>query len=152
MNSYPELQPIQLRDEVEPGYEKAAWKPTWKCFCCHDTGLVRDSLIKKVIKNYVSGRHKPVKCNASNCNIQLGETFYITNTLDLRFTPKICDRLDSEERQMWEEWKWQQHEKRKQSLGLVNNPNITNNLRMRQRTNYEQLDVERRHQDIRNDY
>ena len=34
MKEYPQLEPISLRDEAQPGYEKIAWKPTWRCFCC----------------------------------------------------------------------------------------------------------------------
>ncbi len=148
MNKYPNLEPIQLRDEAQPGYEAIAWKPTWKCFCCHDTGLVQELLIKKVIPRYVSGRHKPVECNATNCDIQLGRDLYKTETLDRRFSAELCDRLDSDERQMWQEWSNEQHQKR---LRLIDS-NITRNLRLRSRTNYEQLEVERRHQNIRNDY
>ena len=148
MNNYPELQPIELRPEAQPGYEKVAWKPTWNCFCCHDTGLVQHLLVKKVIKSYVSGRHKPVECNATSCNIRLGDTLYETETLDRRFSADLCDRLDSEERRMWERWSKEQHQKR---LRLIDS-NMTKNLRLRSRTNYEQLEVERRHRNIRNDY
>ena len=148
MNNYPKLEPIQLRDEAQPGYEASAWKPTWKCFCCHDTGLVRVPLIEKVIPRYVSGRHKPVECNATHCDIQLGRDLYKTETLDRRFSADLCDRLDRDERQMWAEWSKEQHQKR---LKLIDS-NVTKNLRFRSRTNYEQLEVERRHQNIRNDY
>ena len=148
MNNYPELEPIVLREEAQPGYEKVAWKPTWKCFCCHDTGFVQHLLVKKVIPRYVSGRHKPVECNATNCNIRLGDTLYETETVDRRFSAEICDRLDGEERQMWAEWSKEQHQKR---LGLIDS-NLTRSLRARSRTNYEQLEVERRHQNIKNDY
>ncbi len=153
MNNYPELQPLELREEAQPGYQAVAWKPTWNCFCCHDTGFVQHLLVKKVMPNYVSGRHKPVECNATNCNIRLGDTLYETETLDRRFSADLCDRLDSDERQMWAEWSKEQHERRKQALGLIDDSkNITNNLRVRKRTNYEQLEVERRHQDIRNNF
>lgn len=57
-------------------------------------------------------------------------------------------RLDRDERRMWQEWSKEQHQKR---LRLIDS-NITRNLRVRSRTNYEQLEVERRHQNIRNDY
>ena len=151
MNNYPKLEPIQLRDEAQPGYEPNAWKPTWKCFCCHDTGLVQELLIKKIIPRYVSGRHKPVECNATHCDIQLGRDLYKTETLDRRFSADLCDRLDRDERQMWAEWSKEQHEKRKQRLGLIDS-NVTRILRRRSRTNSEQLEVERRHQNIKNDY
>ena len=147
MSDYPELRPLPLRDEALPGYDPIAWKPNWNCFCCHDTGLIPELLVKKAIPDYISGRHKPVECNASNCNIQLGRDLYLTSTLDRRFTTKICDRLDRDERRMWSEWSKEQHQKR---LRLIDS-NITQNLRVRSRTDYEQLDVERRHHDILND-
>ena len=148
MNNYPELEPIVLREEAQPGYEKVAWKPTWNCFCCHDTGFVRYLLVKKVMPSYVSGRHKPVECNATNCNIRLGDALYETETLDRRFSADLCDRLDSDERRMWEEWSKEQHQKRRKLI----DSNIAKNLRVRSRTNYEQWEVQRKHQDLRNEY
>ena len=155
------LQPLPLRDEAQPGYEAIAWKPNWKCFCCHDNGIIPERIVKTVIPNYVSGRHKPVKCN--NCNIRLGDTLYDTNTLDLRFTPEICDRLDRQERQMWREWGQEKHELRKQRLAASKtcswrgNPaelpcsidnDCTRNLRRRSRSNQERAEAQRRHRDI----
>ncbi len=151
MNNYPKLEPIQLREEAQPGYEAIAWKPTWKCFCCHDTGLIQELLIKKVIPRYVSGRHKPVECNATHCDIKLGRDLYKTETLDRRLSAELCDRLDRDERKMWAEWSMEQHEKRKKRIRLIDS-NVTHNLRLRSRTNYEQWEVERRHQNIKNDY
>ncbi|ELS00880.1 hypothetical protein Xen7305DRAFT_00005810 [Xenococcus sp. PCC 7305] len=148
MNNYPQLSPLKLREEAQPGYQAESWQPTWNCFCCHDTGFVQYSLVKKIIKNYVPDRHKPVECNASSCNIRLGETLYETNTLDRRFDPEICDRLDAEERQIWKKWRHEKHRKRLESLEL----NCTKNLRARSRTQEEQFEVERRHQEMRNNY
>lgn len=139
------MQPLPLRDEAQPGYDKVAWKPTWECFCCHDTGMISERIVKTVIPNYIAGRHKPVKCNATGCDMQLGETLYKTNTLDLRFTAEICDRLDQDEREMWNEWAMQQHEKRKYKLDLSE---ITNNLRVRERLNSEEFEVQQRHNQI----
>lgn len=144
------LQPLPLRDEAQPGYEKAVWKPNWKCFCCHDNGIIPERIVKTVIPNFVSGRHKPVKCN--NCNIQLGRDFYETNTLDLRFTAEICDRLDQDERDMWREWSSQQHENRKQKLASLENTDCTNNLRTRSRFSHEHFEVQRRHLDIKGNF
>ena len=140
--NFKKLKPIPLRPECEPDYDKQVWQPNWYCFCCHDTGLVRVPLIEKVIPRYVSGRHKPVECNATHCDIQLGRDLYQTNTLDRRFSADLCDRLDSDERKMWAEWSKEQHEKRKQRLGLIDS-NVTRNLRVRSRTNYEQLEIGR---------
>lgn len=152
MNEYPQLQPLSLRDEAQPDYEKIAWKPNWRCFCCHDTGLVQYSLVKKVINNYIPDRHKPIECNATRCNIRLGETLYETETLDRRFSADLCDRLDLDERQMWQKWSQERHQKRMLRLESIDNSEITHNLRVRSRTPTEQLEVNRRHQNIRNNY
>lgn len=101
---------------------------------------------------YVHGRHKLVECNATNCKIQLGELLYTTQTLDERFTPSICDRLDKQERQMWHEWSKDKHEMRKKRNAIADEIELTKNLRARSRISCEQLEVERRHQNIRNDY
>ena len=177
MNEYPQLQPLSLRDEAQPGYEKIVWKPNWRCFCCHDTGLVQYSLVKKVINNYIPDRHKPIECNATHCNIRLGETLYETETLDRRFSADLCVakhamqsiasrrrrrsgltpcpqayRLDLDERQMWQEWSQERDRKRMLRLESIDNSEITHNLRVRSRTTTEQLEVNRRHQNIRNNY
>ena len=44
MENLPKLEPLSLRPECELGYQKESWKPTWKCYCCMDTGLVLDRL------------------------------------------------------------------------------------------------------------
>ena len=140
MNQF-NLQPLPLRDEAQPGYEKAAWKPNWKCFCCHDNGIIPERIVKTVIPNYVTGRHKPVKCN--NCNIRLADTLYDTNTLDLRFPQALCVRFAHQEKIMWQQWCIERHEYRKLKIASA-----TKNLRTRERTTSEQLDAERRHQDM----
>ena len=152
MDNRTQLQPLELRPEAQPGYQKLAWQPTWKCFCCHDTGMVVERLIRQIIPRYAHGRHKPVECNATNCNIQLAQLLYTTHTLDRRFTDIICDRLDLEERNMWSQWNRQRHEQKQQRLELVESPNLTKNLRARARTNDEQLEVNRRHQRIKSEY
>lgn len=138
-----QLNPLPLRDEALPGYEPAAWKPNWKCFCCHDNGIIPERIVKIVMPNYVTGRHKPVKCN--NCNIQLGEDLYKTNTLDTRFPAWVCERLDNQEREMWREWSHQQHLKRQSKLNSVDSDSLTKNLRTRSRTNCEQETARRKH-------
>ena len=56
-----------LRPETEPGYEREAWRPTWKCFCCQDSGLIKEHLVKTVIDGYNPNTDKLVRCNATDC-------------------------------------------------------------------------------------
>lgn len=142
----PRLQPLILRPETEPGYERVAWRPTWKCFCCHDTGMVQYSLLKQVMPDYNDRRHKPVKCNATLCESELGITLQMSNTLDLRFDSFICDRLDKIERQSWREWEKERHELRLKASAWLENNELTNNMRQAERSPTEHLFAQQKHQ------
>ena len=148
LTQLPRLHPLVLRPETELGYERVAWRPTWKCFCCHDTGLVQYSLLKQVMPDYDACRHKPVKCNASLCEYELGITLQMSNTLDLRFDSSICDRLDKIERQSWQEWEREKHELRNKAIKRLEAVELTNNLRQVQRSATENLSAQQKHREI----
>ena len=120
MDNLPQLEPLKLRPEAQPEYQELAWQPTWNCFCCHDTGMVVERLIKQVMPRYTHARHKPVECNATNCHIELAQLLYTTHTLDRRLTDVICNRrLEAEERLMWSQWSKDRHQLRQQRLELT---------------------------------
>lgn len=48
----PTVQPLKVRTEDLPDAVEKEWHPTWKCFCCHDTGWVRPHLAAMVIQKY----------------------------------------------------------------------------------------------------
>ena len=169
MKKLPRLQPLFLRPETEPGYEQVPWRPTWKCFCCAGrvrpcrlrrlcllrrlhTGLVQYSLLRQIMPDYDDRRHKPVKCNASLCERELGEALYLTQTLDLRLDSSVCDELDSIGRRCWRDWEQQQHQLRKKALKRASSERLTGNLRVVKRSAAESSEVERRHQQIVNEY
>ena len=139
-----------LRPETEPGYEKEAWRPMWKCFCCQDSGLVKEHLVKTVIDGYDSTTDKLVRCNATDCEGRKkydGDDIVLTGTLDNRFPSQLCDRFDEQERQTWKQWCQEKHELRKQRLAAIDT-NCTRNLRRRSRSNQERAEAQRRHRDI----
>ena len=144
----PRLLPLILRPETEPGYERVAWRPTWKCFCCHDTGMVQYSLLKQVIPDYGGRPHKPAKCNASLCEYELGITLQMSNTLDLRFDSFICDLLDKIERQCWQEWEREKLELRNKAVEKLEANELTNNLRRVKRSATENLSAQQKHREI----
>ena len=136
------LNPAYLRSESEPEYQKIAWRPTWKCFCCQDSGYVRLHLIKTVIDNYDPSTQKLVKCNSSVCIYEFGEKLLASQTLDNRFPTFICDRFDLEERQTWREWSKEQYKLRKVDLDKA-----TRNLRSVNRSNHDHLEAQRKHEE-----
>lgn len=85
--------------EKEQTEDAEIWFPSWKCFCCHDSGLVSPPLVRLIIPDYDNLRDRSPVCQ--RCPV--GETRINPNIHDLRFTRKICDRLDRFERDDWTE-------------------------------------------------
>ena len=150
MKDFKKLQPIPLRPECEPDYDKQVWQPNWYCFCCHDTGFVIERLATYVIEGYIRGQHKIVECRATSCQAEIGETLRASGTLDRRLTPDICDHLDCMERQEWAQTVEKQSQLRKQALGLVDELSERKSTRLRRRTPAEEMEVRRKHSEIIN--
>ncbi|MGL5925125.1 hypothetical protein [Chroococcidiopsis sp.] len=92
------------REPVRPDLEgvekdRELWTPRWKCFCCHDSGLVNLSLIKLVIPDYNLHRDKFVVCQNRHC--EAGADYRHDPNYDQRFTVGICMELDKRNREDW---------------------------------------------------
>ncbi|BAZ19512.1 hypothetical protein NIES4073_03820 (plasmid) [Kalymmatonema gypsitolerans NIES-4073] len=139
MSSLPQIEPIVARVEDEPGYQREIWEPTWNCFCCQDTGIVRPHLASKVIKGYNWNIHKLPVCTRPNCNGFTQLSAGIAHMLDQRLTATVCQQLDQLERESWEETIKMQFE-RIQQLAQAKS------LRTRPRTPEEEEIARFRHQ------
>src|SRR4028118_382741 len=99
-----------MRPKEEPGVDKEVWQPTWKCFCCHDTGIVASHLATTVIEEYDLNRDKLPRCQNPGCTSGSyldGDS--LTRSVDYRLTPAICQELDADERESWRETLEKQH-------------------------------------------
>lgn len=66
--NFPQLPREPIRPEMEKSEaEKELWQPSWRCFCCQDTGKVQLHLIKLVIPDYDDYRDKSVVCQNPHC-------------------------------------------------------------------------------------
>ncbi len=136
-----------MRPELEK-QPKEVWRPTWHCFCCEDTGYVRDILIKLVIPDYDTDKDRNVACR--NCDRVSDYAPEIADSLDWRFTADMCAQLDRIDRDDWAQtWK-KQHELRKKANGLVDELAQRKSMRKRRRTSSEEMEVRRRHSEIIN--
>ena len=141
-NDFPKLERLLLRPELEE-QPKEVWRPTWHCFCCEDTGYVRDVLIKLVIRDYDADKDRNVACqNCQHVSIYAQD---IINSLDWRFTPDICNHLDSICRDNWVQTIAKQSELKQRALGLVDELAQRKSIRLRRRTLSEEMEVRRRH-------
>ena len=140
----PRLERLLLRPELEE-QPKEVWRPTWRCFCCQDTGYVNDSLIRLVIPDYDSDFDRSVACQ--NCERVYVYAQLVQDSLDWRFTPDTCEKLDRVYRDDWARTLAYQHELRKQAKGLIDELAERKSIRLRRRTSEEELEVRRRHAD-----
>ncbi len=142
---FEKLPALSRREEDEPGYEKESWKPTWKCYCCHDTGFVLDRLAALVIEGYDAEKSKIPRCNATGCGAEVGENLENSGTLDFRLSAEICDRLAEMERESWSDYRWKKHQLRKEALGLVEELAQRKSVRVVKRSAEEEKQAEERH-------
>ncbi|WP_414530265.1 hypothetical protein [Nodularia chucula] len=96
----PELPPEPIRNEDQPGYQKEVWQPSWRCFCCEDTGIVRSRLAAMVIRGYNSNRDRLPICQAPGCNAGVN-WLHLEGNIDMRLTAAICQELDRISREDW---------------------------------------------------
>lgn len=97
----PELPPEPIRDEDKPGYQKEIWQPSWHCFCCEDTGIVRSRLAAIVIRGYDFNRDRLPICQAPGCNAGM-KWLHLEGNIDMRLTAAICQELDRISREDWQ--------------------------------------------------
>lgn len=94
MHDLPKLQ--RLRNP-KANQDKEIWKPSWHCFCCHDTGIVRRPEL--VIEDYNDVEDLAVVCQKPGCS---AGAHLIGMELDERFTSAICATLDAICREDWQ--------------------------------------------------
>lgn len=99
----PELPPEPIRYEDQPGYEKEIWQPSWKCFCCQDTGQVQAHLVRLVIPKYDAKRDRIPICQAPGCSAGANWLHLGNNNIDMRLTAAICQELDRINRKDWQQ-------------------------------------------------
>lgn len=96
----PQLPRKAVHPQVEK-QDKEIWRPSWKCFCCQDTGIVHLNLAKLVIPDYNWMRDCLPVCQSPKCDLGSRWLHLGNNNLDMRFTSVICQQLDMHEREVW---------------------------------------------------
>lgn len=135
------------RLEDEPGYDREIWQPSWKCFCCLDTGIVYQNLARLIIEGYDSSKDKWPRCQNPSCDA--GSHFdqdQWEEQLDWRFDGVLCQELDQLYREDWQNvtsTRFQAH-KQKVNEGLKTIAAVSS-LRRRDRTSEEQYEAARAH-------
>jgi len=98
-----ERQLMRPARQTEEELGREIWFPNWKCFCCHDTGVVNPRLVALVIPDYNLDKDKLPCCQNSTCTE--GQKYIknpkLATSLDWRFSDRLCQKLDAIEREEW---------------------------------------------------
>lgn len=132
-----------MRPEHEPGAQLEIWQPTWKCFCCHDSGIVVFHLAKIAIEGFNFNRDKLPRCQNPGCEEGShwdGDS--VTHCVDYRLTPAICQELDSIERS---NWRRTTEFKRQQILERIAQLSQNKSIRQGERTPEEETSASQKH-------
>lgn len=91
-----------MRPEKEPEVEIEIWQPGWKCYCCHDSGIVAPNLAGLVIDGYNDNRDQIPLCVNPGCKASSKyDSEFLDSSVDRRIDPATCQELDSLERENW---------------------------------------------------
>lgn len=95
--SLPKLSRQPVRPDKESSVDAEIWYPEWRCFCCHDTGIVRPKLASLVIPDYDYDKDLHPACYRCGA----GSVYTNCEEYDQRLTRGICGELDRIERENW---------------------------------------------------
>jgi hypothetical protein len=140
-------QPLRPDKEKSPE-DREIWQPSWKCYCCQDTGLVASLLVRLVIVDYSHQKDKSVVCKNPNC--ELGNRYVNDNNYDQRFTSAVCVKLDAISREDWRNTAKIQQERIKEFKKRTKELALKMNLRSRDRTPEEEELARRKHEEVLN--
>lgn len=144
----PEFSPEPIRDEDQPGYQKEIWRPSWRCFCCRDSGIVDPHLARLVMPNYNSDRDRNPICQAPGCN-EGANWLHLRGNIDMRLTSAICQELDRISREDWRQTTQQQFEKFKSQVDTATGEIAqSHNFAVRNRTSNDEREVQQRKAEI----
>lgn len=91
-----------MRPEQEPSSEVEIWQPNWKCFCCHDSGIIAPHLASLVIDGYDYNKDKLPRCSQPGCKSGSDyDSDVLRTSVDYRIDSLTCQQLDSIERDVW---------------------------------------------------
>ncbi len=126
------------------------WRPSWKCFCCEDSGWVAAHLIRLVIPDYSPNSDQPVVCRRAGCEAGIDlnrDTLAQEDFVDWRFEPTWCAELDKISREEWRNWRDEQFHKRRMQL-ITDELAQAKSLRSRKRSGEESAIADCRHQAV----
>ena len=145
---FPQLDPIPMRKEDEPNYDKEIYQPSWDCYCCRDTGIAINAA-RIIIKGWKLESQKIPVCQRDGC--EAGEKLanhadpQVQASLDWRLHSDICSQVDSYERAA----RIESAKKEQSGEKVIDFSTVVKSLRSRPRSQQEQELAQRNHLESR---
>lgn len=140
IEDFPQLEAQPVRPE-EIG-DKEIWQPSWKCFCCQDTGKVQNHLVKLVMPDYDYDRDRIPICQLCNAGDKLYHLVEF-GVIDTRFETMLCKKLDTLARDEWSQATQEQFQIAKKRVGLITDEIATaHSLTRRKRTQNDEREIQ----------
>ncbi|MBH8564447.1 hypothetical protein I8748_20055 [Nostoc sp. CENA67] len=146
IEDFPQFEALPVRPE-EIG-DKEIWQPSWKCFCCQDTGKVQNHLVKLVIPDYDYDRDRLPICQLCGEGDKL---YHLTEfgVIDTRFETLLCKKLDTLARKEWSKATQEQFAIAKKKVQLATDETAkSHSLRRSDRTHNDNREVQQRKAEI----
>ncbi|MBE9018897.1 hypothetical protein IQ272_22625 [Chroococcidiopsidales cyanobacterium LEGE 13417] len=140
--SLPKLNRQPIRPDKDKGVDAEIWYPDWRCFCCHDTGIVRPKLAQLVIPDYDYDQDLHPACY----RCEAGSSYTHCEEYDQRFNRGICGELDRIERENWTATVKEKQQRILETRLLAQ----AMSMRSRDRTSAEEVEVQQRHEEACN--
>lgn len=140
-----------LRSEDDPAYDEELWRPTWKCYCCHDTGFILPRLAEQIFDRYRHGKSKFPRCTATACKTDIGTDKRLLASTNFNVPVHICDYFDRLERQDWNDWVMRQAKLIKNNKDKAKSAieELSKSMAVRSpRTSAEQMLAQQQHQNV----
>lgn len=137
---FPQFEAMPVRPE-EIG-DKEIWQPSWKCFCCQDTGKVQNHLVKLVMPNYDYDRDRIPLCQLCGAGDKLYHLVEF-GVIDTRFETMLCKKLDAIAREEWSKATQEQFAIAKKRVGLITDEiAAVHSLTKRKRTENDEREIQ----------
>ncbi|MBD2458850.1 hypothetical protein H6G80_32935 [Nostoc sp. FACHB-87] len=141
IEDFPQFEPLPVRPE-EDTRDKEIWQPSWKCFCCQDTGKVQPHLVRLVIPDYDYNRDRLPICQLCSAGDKL---YHLVDfgVIDTRFETLLCKKLDALAREEWKQATQEQFQITKKRVGLITDElAVTHSLTKRKRTQNDEREIQ----------
>ena len=91
-----------MRPDNEPDVETEIWQPDWRCFCCHDSGIIAPHLAAMIIDGYDPDKDKLPRCAAPGCGSgSQYDSEALRHSVDYQVDGATCQELGTIEREDW---------------------------------------------------